>query len=151
MTPEYSTDRTDTHSIALAHLARAAAEVELLAAVAGSPRQSWPILATQGVSLDLFAEDDSRAIYVVLQLAARPDGPPTAHLTARRCRWLLERLNLWDNEDLRPFAGGSRWGPGPLAALLCRVPFDPDTIRRACARLRAARAAVEAVERKLCA
>ena len=149
MTQEYSTDR---HPIVHLYLARAAAEVELLAAVASSPRQSWPILAAEGVTLDTFAEDDTTAIYAALAMAARPDGPPTPALTtALRCRHLLTALCLWDQNDLRPFAGGSRWGPGPLAALLSRVPFDPDTIRRACARLRDARAAVEAAERKLCA
>jgi hypothetical protein len=49
-------------------------EVELLAAVAGAPRRARPILRDHGVTVDWFTEDDTRAIFVVIESAGAPPG-----------------------------------------------------------------------------
>jgi hypothetical protein len=117
-------------------LDRAAAEVELLASVADSPRQSWPILAGCGITADSFAEHDTRAIFRAIEPAADPHGPAQTKLDVLLwARRLLRAEGLWDGTDERPFVSGSRWGPRAVAAVLCRVPFDTNLIRATAARL----------------
>ena len=74
-----------------------------------------------GITLDAFAQDDTRAIFAALRVADR-DG----RIVDREATYLLARHALriggcWDDSDTRPFASGMRWGPAALGALFCRV------------------------------
>lgn len=105
---------------------RAKIEVELLASIADAPRAAVAILSRLGVSVAHFAEEDTTRIYLVLEVASRMDGPPMDKAkVGRLCRKMLEAAHQWDNNDDREYVAGPRWGPGPLAALLSRVKFDP--------------------------
>ena len=61
-----------------AHLARARwrAECELLAATADSPRRSFALLGELGVGDTDISNLDTHALYLALQAAGEPGGPP---------------------------------------------------------------------------
>lgn len=106
------------------------AQVELLAAVADGPRQAVPILHEVGVSLTHFSEHDTAGIYLALEWAGRLDRPSRSKAEiADMARTLLRSVDSWEDDNFIPAVGGCRWGPGPLAALLHRVTFDPSLVR----------------------
>ena len=129
----------DAQRHADAEAARAKAEVELLATLAASPRRSIELLRGLGFGIDHFTNDDTRAIFLAIESASYV-GRADLVTISRRAMRLLIGLGLWDSTDERSFVhGGCRWGPGPLSALLSRVPFNPDLIRAAARKLLDAR------------
>lgn len=99
-------------------------EVELLATIAGGPRQASAILADAGVGPDDMANADTMAIFLALEWAAG-DGPPRSKQEiAQKAARLLEVAEQWAPAEERPFVTGNwHWGPGPLIALLSRVEY----------------------------
>jgi hypothetical protein len=98
---------------------RARIELDLLLNLTGGVRQGLAILSDLGITAEHFAEDDCRAIFIAIRYGVDRDTTERAKL----CRSALRHLHLWDDNDLRDFVGGMRWGPGPLAALFYRLPF----------------------------
>jgi hypothetical protein len=114
------------------HTQRLKAEVELLAHLAGGPRRGVPILNDLGIGPDSFANIDTLAIY----LAVTYLGATTTTARAQLAKKLLASVDRWDNQDVRPFVTFSHcWGPGPLTALLTRLPFEQGRLQRAAAEL----------------
>jgi hypothetical protein len=111
------------------------AETHLLASVAECPRQSFGILREAGITIDSFANIDTAAIFVAIEQASDSRSgvkPWTLSDKIDESIRLLRGVACWDDVDFRRFITHSlRWGPGPLCALLCRVPFSPQTIRAA--------------------
>lgn len=115
---------------------RRRAELDLLANFAASPRLAGVILAEMDADLSWFADEDTRAICLAVDRAAKSEKTMPVETIAFFARDLLKRLGLWVNDDVRPFVTGSHlWGPGPLSAILTLMPFDPEETRRVCRRL----------------
>ena len=126
-------------AVGAAALDRHRAEVELVAALAGSPRQALALAAAAGVTADDVANLDTLAILLALRHAADGPGPVCHSAIAAAARGLLASVGAWDADDPRTFVTGSdRWCPGGLAKLLTAVPFDPATVRAAASALAAA-------------
>lgn len=115
---------------------RRRAELDLLANFAASPRAAGAILAEMDADLSWFADEDTRAICLSIDRAAKSEKTMPVETIASFARDLLRRLGYWNDEDVRPFVTGNHlWGPGPLSAILTLLPFDADEIRRVCRRL----------------
>jgi hypothetical protein len=125
---------------ARSELARARAEIELLAAWAGGPRQGRGILDSLGMSPKSFGSDDTNAIATVLfEAGDARHGVPPMHPgeIALRTRFALAGVGCFDPRDQRPFVtGGSRWGPNAIDRLLTGCWFDPATMRSCAIALR---------------
>jgi hypothetical protein len=118
---------------------RADAALAVLAIAFDSPRRALPIFLAEGITADDFEDDDLRCLFFVLERAgdARQGVPPLSRSQiAHLARAGLRHLNLWDDDDFLPFHGGMRWGPGPLAAFLCRATFDTTMLQKAATALR---------------
>ena len=118
-------------------LNQAGREIELLAVMAASPRAARSILRELGVGVEHFRSIDTRCIFVVLDAAGEPNGRPWDKLRmATTARDLLKLEDCWDNDDCRPFASGSRWGPGSISALMYAIgEFDAALLRQSIARV----------------
>ena len=120
---------------AQSELARARAEIELLAAWSGGVRQGRSVLESLGMSPKSFGSDDANAIATVLFEAG--DGrfgvaPMHSSEIAIRARLALAAVGCFDPHDERPFVTGSRWGSNAIDRLLTGCWFDLATMR-ACA------------------
>jgi hypothetical protein len=123
------------------------AEVQLLAAIAPAPRFRWPLATSLGVTVADFTWPDSNAIGRALRVGHQ-HGQRIVCLLARD---LLIAVGCWDADDLRPFVGSSKWGPGGLAAIFVRsadIRNEAEAITSALAAVRALPAWFEATTRR---
>lgn len=112
------------------------AELDVLANFAASPKEAGTILAGMDVDLSWFSDEGNRAICLAVDRSSKSGRNMPVEETSIFARSLLRRLELWDDTDERPYVTGARlWGPGPLSAILCLLPFDSDETGRACRRL----------------
>ena len=126
-------------AVARAATRRHRAEVELVAAIARSPRSGLALLADLGLTDADVANLDALALLLAVRSAADRPGPVDTVTMAAVARELLASVDAWDAGDLRPFVTGEFWwGPGGVAAAFTSVPYDPATVRAAVDHLRAA-------------
>jgi hypothetical protein len=112
-------------------VARARAELAVIADFAPAPKRGRAILDAVGVSLADFTEPDCAIIAGILFAVGEPKAPaPPVDVIAVTIRDQLRAEGLYDQTDPRSFLGGMRWSPGAIAALLTRCRFDPDALNQ---------------------
>ena len=73
-----------------------------------------------------------RAIFVGIQRVANGAGPADHEAVMHVCRRCLKIVGCFDENDRRPYVtAGLKWGHESLAAMICRVAFNPSSVRTA--------------------
>jgi hypothetical protein len=121
---EETDDLNGLHEIEVgskAAMARAQAELRLLAAVATIGRWGLALAARAGITIDHFEEPDARAIFAGLLVAERTGKIVSVDDRIHLAKLALQQIDLWDETDRRTFVGNLRWGPCNLPALFVRL------------------------------
>ncbi|WP_428939692.1 hypothetical protein [Fontivita pretiosa] len=130
----------DRRAIRLAER-RARAELRLLTNIAPAARWGMAIVRDLGITEKHFDQDDTRALFVALEVGAQHHGTWAGIVRrAELCRAALGHLGLWDPTDTRAELGPMRWSPEKLARLFFAVDFDEGRLALRAAEL------IEAVE-----
>jgi hypothetical protein len=119
-------------------MARARAEIVLLAMLMESPRRGRALADELHLTADDFTDDDTSAIYVGWRYAAERDAG--REWACRYARYCLRRVGAWDADETAANLANSRWSDGKLARLATRWEFDRDKAIELIGRLREQRA-----------
>jgi hypothetical protein len=105
-------------------------EIEILAQFASAPYRAGVVLAQFDADLSWFGDEDTRCLCVMIDETCKRGPENRTDETAKACRALLRRFDLWDDSDCRlNITGSMKWGPGPLSALFTQFPFDDAQFR----------------------